>query len=94
MEVTISQFRKELFALAEAALRGEAVTITYKGRKLRLRPEETKAKKKGSILDRITPMKMTADPEPGDEDFRLTSARLLAEMEKEWEEDWKDIGKE
>ncbi|MDZ4798099.1 MAG: hypothetical protein SGI92_08050 [Bryobacteraceae bacterium] len=89
MEVTISQFRKELFTLAEAALRGEAVTITYKGQKLRL-----KAEREGSIFDRVTPMKMTADPEPGDEDLSLTSARLLAEMEKEWEEDWKDIGKE
>jgi len=91
MEVTISQFRKELFTLAEAALRGEAVTITYKGQKLRLQPEK---KKEGSILDRITPMKILNDPEPGDEDLSLTSARLLAEMEKEWEEDWKEIGKE
>ena len=87
MEVTISQFRKELFTFAEAALRGEKVTITWKGQRLELTPEV-----KGDFFSRITPMKILNDPEPGDEDFNLTNARLFAEMEKEWEEDWKEIG--
>jgi len=41
MELTITQFRKDFYALADRALEGETIVFVYKGRRLRfeLAPE-------------------------------------------------------
>ena len=83
MARTITQFRRELFALADAALEGKTVEFVHRGKTLRVVPEEVPDK-----FARITPM-----PELIDEnmDWEAVSRELLAEMEREWEKDWADL---
>jgi hypothetical protein len=38
MEVPITQFRRDIFALANRALKGETITVGYKGKRYRLTP--------------------------------------------------------
>ena len=40
MEVPITQFRREIFDLANRALEGETITVAYKGKRLRIVPDE------------------------------------------------------
>lgn len=72
-----------MFALADAALRGETVEFVHRGRKLKVVPEA-----EPDVFDRITPM-----PELFDEttDFQEASRMLLAEMENEWEKEWTEL---
>ena len=83
MEVPITQFRREIFALVNQALDGGEVWVTHKGRRLKIVPEG----KPASRLSRITPMEIMVDPnfDINDPAFK---AEMLAEMEKEWESDW------
>jgi hypothetical protein len=87
MDVPITQFRRDLFKLADQALEGRAVWITHKGRRLKLAAEGNPADK----LSRITPMDVLVDEnfDPNDPAFRT---EWMAAMEKEWEEDWSQIG--
>jgi antitoxin (DNA-binding transcriptional repressor) of toxin-antitoxin stability system len=39
MEVTVTQFRKNVSDLVDRALKGESVSLTYKGKRVRLVPE-------------------------------------------------------
>lgn len=79
MCVPISKFRKEIFALAEAALKGAAVEFTHKGVTFRVTPEQATDK-----LKNITPLQVV-NPE-----YSLESAatQIRTEMETEWEKDW------
>ena len=83
MEVPITQFRREIFSLANQALEGGEVWFTHKGRRLKIVPEG----KPVDRLSRITPMEVMVDPnfDMNDPAFK---AEWLAEMEKEWEKDW------
>ncbi len=76
MEVTITQFRKQLFTLVNQAMEGTEVWVTHKGGRFKLAPE----KKPASKFDRITPMKIINEDVP--------ESRLYEEMSKEWEKDW------
>jgi antitoxin (DNA-binding transcriptional repressor) of toxin-antitoxin stability system len=82
MQVTITQFRKELFKLADVALRGTPVEFSYKGIVFRLMPEA-----KPSKLSRLTAENILAP----DSDFEGDQRRLLAEMQAEWERDWSEL---
>ena len=88
MEVPITQFRRQIFELANQALDGHEVWFTHKGRRLRVVPEG----KPKSKLSRITPMQVLI-PEGFDIDDPAFKAEFLAMMEKEWEADWeRDFG--
>jgi antitoxin (DNA-binding transcriptional repressor) of toxin-antitoxin stability system len=91
MEVSITQFRREIFSLVNQALDGGDLWITHRGHRLRIVPEVRPA----SRLSRIAPMDILNPETPG-----LTSsignagvraerkAETMPEMKKAWEDDW------
>jgi antitoxin (DNA-binding transcriptional repressor) of toxin-antitoxin stability system len=81
MQVSISQFRRDMFALVNRAIHGEQVSVMHKGQRIRLVPESP-----GSRLDRITPLQII-NPEPDG----IENTNLLEEMEQAWERDWADL---
>ncbi len=76
---TITQFRKELFQLADQALKGEPVEFLYRGVVFKVTPE-----KKQSKLDKLVGQPVLA---PG-VDLERAGRELAAEMEAEWIKDW------
>jgi hypothetical protein len=82
MAVSITRFRKDIFSLTEAALKGNVVEFVHKGVTFRVVPDRPIDK-----LSNITPLKLI------NPDYNLESAatELLAEMEREWEEDWSQL---
>lgn len=86
MEVPITQFRKEIFALASRALEGETITIAYKGKRLQIVPEVLRVDS-ATRFDRLTPLQIVNPdyPDSGDSD-------LKAGMQSEWEKDWEEQG--
>jgi hypothetical protein len=84
MEVPITQFRREIFSLANQALEGGEVWFTHKGRRLKVVPEGRPVDR----LSRITPMDVINYAEGG-----LENTGLLEEMTRAWESDWdRDFG--
>ena len=83
MEVSITQFRRDIFSLVTQALDGSELWVTHKGRRLKIVPEG----KPISRLSRITPMEVMVDPnfDMNDPAFK---AEWLADMEREWQKDW------
>jgi hypothetical protein len=79
---TITQFRKDLFQLADQAMSGEIVQFTYKGVVFKVTPE-----KKHSKLEKLVGQPVVADGV----DLERASKELLAGMESEWMEDWSDL---
>lgn len=82
MTATITQFRKELFQLADQALKGENVAFTYRGVVFQVMPE-----KKHSKLDKLVGQPVLAEGV----DLEQASKELSAEMEAAWFEDWSDL---
>jgi hypothetical protein len=83
MEVPITQFRRDIFALANRALEGETITVAYKGKRLRIVPEiDPKTR-----FDRVTPLQIINPEFPNLEDVDM-----LPEMQREWEKDWEEQG--
>ena len=78
MEVPITQFRREIFSLANQALEGGEVWFTHKGRRLKIVPEG----KPVSRLSRITPMDIVVSGTDLEDDS------WKQEMMREWEEKW------
>lgn len=83
MKCTATQLRKELFTALDKAAIGEPVEVVHKGTTFRIVPEQG-----GSKLDRLTPRNSLLVPP---ESIADSDPKLLAEMEAEWEEDWKEI---
>lgn len=81
MDVTITQFRRDLFRLVEQAMDGIDVHITHKGKGFTLKPDDPPMDR----LSRITPMKLIVG------DLDEGHAQLMKEMEGEWEKDWADL---
>jgi len=79
MEVTITQFRKQLFTLVEEALQGNEVWVKHKGRRVKLIPEKPISK-----LDRLTPVDFINFDTP-------QNGSMLAEMTRAWEKDWEEL---
>ena len=80
MPVNITKFRRDLFHLADLALKGEPIEFTHKGVVFQVVPSTRTPK-----LSRLTRETVTA---PG-ADFDTTE--LLKEMEAEWQKDWSEI---
>jgi hypothetical protein len=76
---TITQFRKELFQLADQALQGEPVQFVYRGVVFKVTPETKKSK-----LEKLVGQPVLA---PG-VDLEQVSKELFTEMEAAWMEDW------
>jgi len=82
MEVSITQFRQQIFDLVNQALEGSEVWVTYKGRRFRIAPENQPA----SRLARITPLEVVNPEGP-----KLDDPSLQEEMTRAWEKDWSDL---
>jgi prevent-host-death family protein len=82
MEVTITQFRRNLFELVDNASNGIEVWITHKGKRFRIVPEE----KPPSKLSRITPMDGILVDMTEEEELAMKREIQLA-----WEADWEDL---
>jgi antitoxin (DNA-binding transcriptional repressor) of toxin-antitoxin stability system len=80
MSVNITEFRRNLFHLADQALQGQPVSFTHKGIVFNVIPEIPAAK-----LARLTRETIVI---PG---ASLDTSDLLKEMEAEWEKDWSEI---
>ena len=78
MQVTISQFRARLFDLVNQAMAGEEVWVSHKGGRFKLTPEKRRSK-----MSRLTRVDFIC----GD----IDDPKILEEMTKEWESDWKDL---
>jgi hypothetical protein len=86
MDIPITVFRKNIFALVNQAAEGKDVRFIHKGRRFRIVPEDGA----GDKLDRITPMQVLVN-EDIDLDDPALKAEMMAEMEKEWERDWSQL---
>ncbi len=82
MEVSITQFRRNLFALVNQALEGSEVWVTHKGRRFRIVPDAPVS----SRLSRITQLEVVNPNFP-----ELKGSHLLEEMTRAWEKDWDDL---
>lgn len=82
MEVSITKFRREMFALVNQAMEGKEVWVTNKGRRFKIAPENAP----GSRLSRISSMDVI-NPEATGSDDRS----LLEEMARAWEKDWSEL---
>jgi len=82
MAMTISKARQNLFALAEAASRGEKVEFVYKGRTMKL-----VAEKKVSKLARLAqiPPLFTLPPGVTWESIEEDWGKVKLEMHEDWE---------
>ena len=81
MEVTITQFRRNLFNLVEQAMSGTEVHVTHKGKGFTIKPDRADHDR----LSRLTPMNIIVG------DLEGASEQLMKEMEAEWEKDWDDL---
>ena len=82
MEVSITQFRQNIFDLVNQALAGSEVWVTHKGRRFKIVPDN----QPGSRLDRITPLEVINPEFP-----ELSTASLQEEMVRAWESDWSTL---
>lgn len=82
MEVPITQFRRDIFELANRALDGETITVAYKGKRLTLVPEA----QLGSRWEKKTDLKIIHPDHPN-----LDDDDLKAEMQADWEKDWAEL---
>ena len=82
MEVSITQFRQDIFDLVNQALEGNEVWVSYKGRRFRIAPENQPA----SRLERLTPLEVV-NPETE----QLNDPSLQQEMSRAWEKDWSEL---
>jgi antitoxin (DNA-binding transcriptional repressor) of toxin-antitoxin stability system len=79
MQVSITRFRRDIFALVSQALEGDEVWITHKGTRLQIVPEARPATR----LGRIAPIAVVNSREP-----EATETALQDEMQRAWEQDW------
>ena len=82
MDVTITEFRSNLFKLVEQAMNGVEVHVTHKGSGFTLKPDRAM---EGGRLSRIKPMGIIRGSLEGADE------QLMKEMEAEWEKDWAEI---
>jgi prevent-host-death family protein len=86
MEVSITQFRRNIFDLINQAMDGEEVWVMHKGRRFKVVPEM----KPGSRLSRITPLAVI-NPANDAASTKPSDRSLQEEMVRAWERDWSDL---
>ncbi len=82
MDVTITEFRRNLFDLVNQAMDGIEVHVTHKGKGFTITPDRPV---ESGRLSRIKPMNLIRGSLEG------ASEQLMKEMEAEWEKDWAEI---
>lgn len=82
MEVTITQFRRELFHLMNLAMKGEPVFVVHKSNRFRIVPEQPL----GGRFSRVTPLQVINSDSKG-----LDGGVLQEEMERAWQHDWAEL---
>lgn len=85
MEISITQFRRDIFALVSQAMEGEEVWVTHKGRRFKVVPEM----RPGSRLGRITPLEVINAASA--ESVKGSDQSLQEEMVRAWERDWSTL---
>lgn len=85
MEVSITQFRRNMFDLVNQAMDGSEVWVTHKGRRFKITPDN----RPSSRLGRITPLEVI-NPESPDLNGP-SNPSLLEEMARAWERDWSTL---
>jgi len=81
MEVSIAQFRRELFDLIDRAMSGAEVWVVHRGRRFKIVPENPP----GSRLSRITRLEVINPESPGLENS------LREEIVRAWQDDWSTL---
>jgi len=81
MEVSITQFRRDMFDLMDQAANGAEVWVVHNGRRFKIIPE----KSPGGRLSRITPLEVLNSRSPGLE------KSLREEIERAWQKDWSTL---
>ena len=81
MDVTITQFRRDLFNLVEQAMNGVEVHVMHKGKGFTVKPDEAPQGR----LSRIKPLKIVRGSLDG------ASEQLYEEMKTEWGKDWAEL---
>ncbi len=82
MDITITEFRRNLFDLVNQAMDGIEVHVTHKGKGFTITPDRPV---EGGRLSRIKPMNIIRGSLDG------ASEQLMREMEAEWEKDWAEL---
>jgi hypothetical protein len=86
MDLPITEFRRQIFSLANLAIEGEDVWFTHKGRRIKIVPEDRPV----SRLSRITPIEII-NPETPDLLDPVLKDQRLEEIQKAWERDWEEL---
>jgi antitoxin (DNA-binding transcriptional repressor) of toxin-antitoxin stability system len=81
VEISITEFRRDLFAFVARAQAGESVIVLHKGNRFRLIPETPPNR-----LSQLTPMQVI-DPEVSE----AAEQQLQEEMRQAWEQDWDSL---
>jgi hypothetical protein len=82
MEVSITQFRRDIFELVNQAMGGSEVWVVHKGRRFKIAPEHGS----GSRLSRITPLEVINSESPESD-----ATSMQEEMTRAWEKDWSTL---
>jgi hypothetical protein len=82
MQLSITQFRKEIFEVVNLAMNGNEVWVTHKGKRFKIAPENEPS----SRLSRITPLEVINSDGP-----ELDGQSLQKEMIAAWENDWSTL---
>jgi len=85
MDISITQFRRELFDLVNRAMDGADVCVVHRGRRLKLQPLDAPADR----LSRITRLPI-AEPVSASPDA-ASETPLLTKMRQSWEKDWTSL---
>ena len=81
MQVSITQFRREIFDLVGRAMAGDEVWVAHKGRRLQLTPEGGVSR-----LSRVTRLDVVDS-----ETLGAAEHQLREEMTRAWERDWSEL---
>lgn len=84
MNITATEFRKDLFRVLESALDGESVDVTYKGRSLRVAPEKTPSKT--SRIDRLKAKPLL--PAENSPNLLEDMNEMARDLDSAWEKSW------
>jgi hypothetical protein len=86
VDVSITEFRRNIFDLVNQALDGKEVWVLHKGRRFKVVPEI----QPGSRLSRITPLAVVR-PANQAASTKRSDRSLQQEMMRAWERDWSGL---
>ena len=86
VRVNITEFRKNLFKLADRVIAGETVEFVYRNSRIQLVMPETNSSK----LDRLTPRKIV-NPKLTEKQHQAADRKLQKEIQAELAKDWAEI---